>query len=346
MATDIPEYYVTLSYLYGLFDYLADQSLDQEPLLQAINLPADALNSPDMLLPVDSLDIACDMITTMTGDPLAAYWAGKQMRPSHLGIVGHMMLCCNSLEELALLASRYGRLISNGARIDLVNDDGALSLHIHVATGRKIGPCRTSHDYNLGGWITMCQWLGGEEFSPRYMEYECPEDYCYDPIREDLDCEIRFDSDRSLIALASGKQTLNVGSVDPGVRSMVEASLQQRLSLLESDRQQHDASLNTIVDLICAKLPDGTPDLESIAACTDQTPRQLRYALKNKHTTFKELVDTSRRSMALKHIADPALPLIDVALLLGFSDQTAFHKAFKRWFDKSPGEYRKSLANH
>ena len=119
--------------------------------------------------------------------------------------------------------------------------------------------------------------------------------------------------------------------------------MQQRLSLLDAHRHEHDQTLNDIIDLICARLSDGTPDLETIAASTDMTPRQLRYRLKTKNTSFKQLVDSSRRSMALKHIADPALPLIDVALLLGFSDQTAFHRAFKRWFDKSPGDYRKDM---
>ncbi len=344
MSAEMPKFYVTLSYLYGLFDYLSEKSLNQEQVLYALNMPRDLLDSPDTLLPVDYLDIGCNVATLVSGDPLAGFRAGQRMRPAHLGIVGHMMLCCRSIEELAQLGTRYGRLISNGADFEIRAKDGALSLYITAAQGRTTGHCRTAHDYSIGGWIAMSQWLGGSKLSPRYMKFPGEEVVSYDSIREELGCDIEFGGGATIIDLASGKHSFNMRSVDPGVRAMVEASLQQRLAMLDDHRTGQDETLATIVDLICARLPEGAPELDTIAAGINKTARQLRYALNTRNTTFKELVDSSRRSMAIKHMADPVLPLVDVALLLGFSDQTAFHRAFKRWFGKSPGDYRKELA--
>lgn len=340
MIEEIPDFYVTQSYLYGLFDYLAERSLDAEAVLAAMGLSRAALDSPDALLPAALLDVACNTATELAGDPLFCFRAGQRMRPSHLGIVGHMLLCCRSIEEVAQLATRYGRLISNGADFEVQNAEGKLSLVIRVAKGRNIANVRTSHDYSVSGWITMCKWLGGDKMSPRFMQFMGPEEVSYDSIREELGCDIRFDGRETVIRLDDGERAFNLHRVDPDVRSMVEATLQRRLTLLDVHRQQQDDTLSRIADLICTELPDGAPSLESIAARMGKTPRQLRYALKTRDASFKALVESSRRSMALKHIADPSLALVDVALLLGFSDQSTFHRAFKRWFGKSPGDFR------
>lgn len=341
MAADIPRHYVTLSYLYGLFDSLADHSLDVDRVLAAMGLSRAALKNPDALLPVDLMDIACDSAVLVANDPLFCFKAGKKMRPSHLGVVGHMLLCCRTVEEVALLITRYSRLISNGAEFEVRSHQGKLSLIIQVAANRNKENCRTSQDYSVGGWISMCQWLGGEKMSPRHMLLMGTEEVSYDSIREELGCDIRFGGTQAVIELDAGERSFNLRSVDPVLRETVEAALQKRLSLLENHRQQNDAELEKIVDLICRELPDGPPGLQSVAAGIGQTPRQLRYTLLNKNTSFKQLVESSRRSMALKHIADPDLPLAEVALLLGFSDQTTFHRAFKRWFNKSPGDFRR-----
>jgi AraC-like DNA-binding protein len=59
--------------------------------------------------------------------------------------------------------------------------------------------------------------------------------------------------------------------------------------------------------------------------------------------TFKSVLDEVRRGLALTYIAQPSIDLAELAYLLGFSDQTAFQRAFKKWTGTSPGKYKKSL---
>src|SRR3546814_19522862 len=62
--------------------------------------------------------------------------------------------------------------------------------------------------------------------------------------------------------------------------------------------------------------------------------------LARRGTSFRTLVDTLRQQLALTYIADPSLGLAEIAYLLGFSEQSAFQRAFKRWTGKAPGAYR------
>ena len=78
------------------------------------------------------------------------------------------------------------------------------------------------------------------------------------------------------------------------------------------------------------------------AAALELSPRALSRRLAERGTTFSKIVDDTRRELALGYISDAALTLVDVAYLCGFSEQSAFNRAFERlWTGVPPGEYRR-----
>ena len=68
--------------------------------------------------------------------------------------------------------------------------------------------------------------------------------------------------------------------------------------------------------------------------------RTLQRRLEEEQTRFTEVLDRARLDLARRLLADPALPLADVAFRLGFADLAAFSRAFKRWTGKPPGQWR------
>lgn len=83
------------------------------------------------------------------------------------------------------------------------------------------------------------------------------------------------------------------------------------------------------------------PDLLSAARSLGLSERTLRRRLREEGTSFRELAQTRLYLSARTLLRDPHLTLKDVADALGFSDPTAFHRAFKRWAKRSPNEFRK-----
>jgi AraC-like DNA-binding protein len=90
-------------------------------------------------------------------------------------------------------------------------------------------------------------------------------------------------------------------------------------------------------------LPHQAPVLRDAAYALGFSERQLKRRLNDEETTFREVLYTLRRGMAKSFLDDKNIPLIDVALLLGFEQQSAFTHACKNWFEVSPREYRKRL---
>jgi AraC-like DNA-binding protein len=68
--------------------------------------------------------------------------------------------------------------------------------------------------------------------------------------------------------------------------------------------------------------------------------RTLQRRLAAEHTTFDALLDEIRHQLALRYLADPKIAVSEVAYLLGYSEPSPFHRAFRRWTGATPGEIR------
>jgi AraC-like DNA-binding protein len=92
----------------------------------------------------------------------------------------------------------------------------------------------------------------------------------------------------------------------------------------------------TIID----HLPDGEPSRRDVAAELAMSERTLARRLSDRDYTFSALVDEVRGQLAKEYLRQSRFSVTDVAFLLGFSDQSNFARAFKRWTDESPTEFR------
>ena len=85
---------------------------------------------------------------------------------------------------------------------------------------------------------------------------------------------------------------------------------------------------------------EGVPTLEQVAKRLATSERTLRRRLEEGGTSFRNLLDETRAELARSYVRDRRLPLTEVAFLLGFSEPSAFHRAFKRWTDTTPSAWR------
>lgn len=82
------------------------------------------------------------------------------------------------------------------------------------------------------------------------------------------------------------------------------------------------------------------PSLASIAAELAMSERSVQRSLSEESTSYREIVDEVRKGLALSHLSRPGSTATDVAFLLGFSEPSAFTRAFRRWTGASPSQYK------
>lgn len=100
-----------------------------------------------------------------------------------------------------------------------------------------------------------------------------------------------------------------------------------------------------VKQFIARNLRGAPPGLAEAAAALAISTRTLQRRLESIGLNYRELTDMVRRELAESYLRDKSLSQIDVAFLLGYSEQSAFHRAFRRWFEITPGEFRARLSS-
>ncbi len=107
--------------------------------------------------------------------------------------------------------------------------------------------------------------------------------------------------------------------------------------------EQHESS-QSVVDqtrwVLRRRLTAGRPDIRTVAAELAMSERSLQRRLTDEGVTFQALVGQTRHQLALEHLADPSLTLIEVAFMLGYEDKNSFFRAFRQWESLTPSDWR------
>ncbi len=90
-------------------------------------------------------------------------------------------------------------------------------------------------------------------------------------------------------------------------------------------------------------LPGAVPDFERLADDMGMTPATMRRRLHDEGESYQSIKDQLRRDLAISYLSHSSRSVMDIALELGFSERSAFHRAFRKWTGASPGEFRRTL---
>jgi len=115
----------------------------------------------------------------------------------------------------------------------------------------------------------------------------------------------------------------------------------ERLSEIDlPPRSAHAIETRLEAELV-KEIPLGLPTLDAAASRMGMSSRTLRRRLREEGTRFQDVLDRARCALAKHYLDEPKLALGEVAFLLGFSEPSAFHRAFKRWTGATPLSHRR-----
>lgn len=127
----------------------------------------------------------------------------------------------------------------------------------------------------------------------------------------------------------------------PRANPMVHRVLQGHVALLLGALPSFDRLDHRAREAVRMSLASGrAPQLDEVAAQLAMSARTLQRRLKAERTSFGAIADDARRESALRLLGDAHRSISEVAFQLGFSDVSAFHRAFRRWTGLTPGEHR------
>lgn len=282
-----------------------------------------------------------DEAVRMTGDHdfgvhLAEWLAGSP--EDHFDVLAFAMRSSPTLGEHYRLAGRYIRLIHEGVYVSL-EQDGDVARVVHGHAPEQMGP-----RHPVEGMLALLYLMGrrslGEDFTPQVVRFAHPRPKQVREQERVFRAPVEYACPRNELVLAGELLARPQRQAEPRLLAMLDRQLGGLLSALPESHRFRDEVERCLMN----ELPEGEPVVAAVAARLHMSARSLQRRLQREDTSFAEVLAELRRDLALRYLADRRITIHEVGFLLGFADVSAFHRAFKRWTDSTPAEYRRSVA--
>jgi AraC-like DNA-binding protein len=302
--------------------------------MREVGIDPAVFRDPKARLPVRAVDAAFTKAAFLILDPAFGLRATECWHPSNLGPVGYAWLSSGSLRTALKRLDRYSRILGSQYRDNCVEESAGLRyVFDHGRGDAPIGPVLT--DYSLSLIIGMCRMNYGAALHPVEVTLRraLPQDPS--PWLDFYGCEVRFGASEDSFLLDGRTAAMPLPSGNQELAATFDDILTAQLDALTG------ADLPTrCKTFLLQQFTSGEPSEEELARQVQMSTRTLQRKLGELGLTYGQLLAQTRYDLALKYLDDPQHSVTEVTFLLGFSEHSAFTRAFKRWSGMAPSSYR------
>ncbi len=324
------------SWLHGIWDMLSTAGLDPRAIFASAGIDEDAMRDPHQRFRTDQLSHLWNVITSMSGDEAISLAASDSPRPATLDLLAYTMMTAPTLEVALQRFIRYIRIISDATTFTLETD--ALRgqwLRLAIEGGELPVP-RQRCEFILITILNICRWIASKPIAPVAIEFVHVEPGSTQAHARAFGGPLHFNASSNGLLISNA----DLQAALPASNARL-SELHEKFAVDFLDRMDHARITPRVRDLIVRALPDGDPPRSAAAAALCISERTLQRRLQEEGTSYQDLVDATRRELAREYLAREKLALGQVAFMLGFADQSAFCRAFQRWFGVSPSQFRR-----
>ena len=193
-------------------------------------------------------------------------------------------------------------------------------------------------DSNMAMLMIMCRTAFGEDLQPIRVSFQHPKPGNTSCFIDFFNAPVDFSQTETALWLDTDAVTTPLTTANPELVRVNDQIVTDYLAQLD----RHDVTMQVRAKLV-ERLPSGQVTEEEIADSIHISQRSLQRKLKQQGSSFTQLLENTRSELGLQYVRDPQRSFNEIAVLLGFSEPSNFSRAFKRWYGKSPSQYRDSV---
>jgi len=279
------------------------------------------------------------MVNNLCTRPSLGLELGKRFLPTATGIFGFSLMTAKSYQDMVQRCYENQEYLSDTLKIAITKQ----SDYIDIAFSTSLSNTDTDyfiHDFIISNAVKSMQWiLGDNNLTPLEVLFTRPEPNNIQDYQEYFNCPLKFNEPVNSFKLDPSVATKTNPSHNDNLDNQNCYELQQ---VIETSSQPGIA--HRVREQIKVLLPQGDITMDMVAKNYSFSERTLLRRLKEEGYTFQSLIDKTRKQ-ASKHLLDKtSSSLQEITFLLGFKDASTFYRAFKRWYNVTPSQYRKSCA--
>jgi AraC-like DNA-binding protein len=263
----------------------------------------------------------------------------RRMKAGSFAMLCHSVLGCKTLGQALERSLRFYALILDDISGSLMREDAKearIVLHERVpGAGQRV----FAHELLLLLLYGVSCWLVGRRIPILRTEFSYAEPVHSAEYRLMFCADLSFNRPNTLIAFEASYLGLPVVQNEQSLKEFLRTAPESILL-----KYKNGSSLSARVRRRLRQfLPGEVPDFEGLADQLNMTPATMRRRLHEEGESYQSIKDQLRRDLAISYLSHSSRSVMDIALELGFSERSAFHRAFRKWTGASPGEFRRTL---
>ena len=313
------------------------EGVDSKQVLIRAGLNPAQLNDPNARYSYPAVTSLWKLAAKASGDPCFGLKAASFWHPTTLHALGYTWLASNTLYDALSRAARYIRIVNTAATATFEETDKGYMFRIGIDDSwRDIQPANEAMDAGLALIIDMCRSCYGPELNPLLIEVRRPKPVAgLEQFEKLFKAPIHFSSPNTTIYFDKEDVTKYLPTSNAEMARTNEKIIVDYLARLDKNNITSQVK-SKLLDM----LPSGSFTEDDVIQSLHLSQRTLQRKLKDEGTTYKELLDETRKELAKEYVNDTSLSFSEITYLLGFSEQSNFTRAFKRWQGQSPSAYR------
>jgi AraC-like DNA-binding protein len=322
----IPETFVQL-----LYEYLDTRGVNAEDVLRH-PWPVPQANGLGGV-PIERWIALLTSAATHLNDPHFGLKLGQSITPRHIGVLAYVIQASENLAAVIERLEHYQRLIYDVTpMVQRYSTD-----YVDLVWDKEHGmPGSLVDETAISALIHFYRSLTRTSLNPLLVQFLNPEPADVKPYLDYFGCPVLFNQDETIVRVALKELITPLKTADPNMMALME----QQADLLLQQLPCEDVLIEQVRQTIARLLHDGEPDIKKVAEILNTSARTLQRRLSTSDSSFRKELEIVRRQMAENYLRESRLSIADIAMLLGYSEHSAFSRSYKIWTGMTPHERR------
>jgi AraC-like DNA-binding protein len=322
-----------------LLAYLERLGFHKDVVCRAAKIDIAALSGPDARIPGSWKERLWAEAERLTRDPDLGLHTAESYNPGALGVAGYVILSCATAAQVLDRLSRYASLMNDGLRVRIIAEGDATVVISEAVAGLdnylERRPREAFEVIAASLSITLSR-LVNRKIAAREITFRHKAPLSTAEHVRIFGLKPGFGAAENRIVFRSSDLEAAVISADPALL----ATFEQRADALTARLDSYGPLSLRALCVLRAKMKGVVPALQDVASELAMSSRTVQRALRLEGTTYQRLVDETQRDLAVSYLKSSGVSASEVAFLLGFSELSAFSRAFKRWTGSAPAKFR------
>ena len=330
---------ISVAAMTGLLEAITRTGGNPDQILHSVGLERSALANSEAFIASSSFARILEEAAQLTGDECFGLHFGEHFDPKHIGALVYVVLNSPTVAAAIQNAERYLHIHNQAAKPSFSIDGQRGHLRFLLAD-LAIDATRQHNEYSMTVLLNTFRLIAGSQWTPREVQFTHEAPQRVSEHMRVFGAPVLFGCAINALVIEREFVDRQVPAADPRLYRI----LKQHAEAILREMPRESDLIAAVRRAIAESMREGDPRLARVTVKLPLGRRTLERRLKEHGVVFKQLLDDTRRRFAIEYLKDRKHGLTEIAFLLGYSEVSAFNRAFKRWTNATPLDYRRKIA--